>query len=186
MNIEKPYKSSIVIEETMSGVAITIPAKSNFFKTLFLIVFLSFWLFAGGSVLNNGASGSGFVLIWLCLWFIALIKVASALSWNLIGKEVITIENDVLTIKKIGNFFGGTKSYAISEAKKFRVMPDNINSNNINITFSFGERGRLDNPKERGTIVFDYGMESIDFGLGISEPEAKHILKLLKEKDLIP
>jgi len=36
-----------------------------------------------------------------------------------------------------------------------------------------------------GPIVFDYGMKTIKFGLGIDEAEAKHILGVLSEKGYI-
>jgi hypothetical protein len=110
-------------------------------------------------------------------WVFALLLVVSTLLWYIVGKEIVIIDRGILTIKKSGALFSRTKSYAISDAKKFRVVPNDVGI--------WGRKNKLPY-SEPGTIVFDYGMDSKNFGIGISEPEATFLINLLKEKDLIP
>lgn len=183
MNIEKPYKSRAIIEETMSGIMITIPAKRNYFIMAFMIIWLTGWLFGGGTAIsalftNDEGGFQGFLAIWLCAWAFGLVAVCSTLLWFIIGKEVVTIDRGILTIKKVGAIFARTKSYSLADAANFRTVATNTD----------GIWGRRNNIayNEPGAIVFDYGMKSKNFGMGIDEPEAIYLVNFLKEKELIP
>jgi hypothetical protein len=72
MNIEKPYKSRAIVEETMSGITITIPAKRNYLMMVFFAIWLSGWLFGGGTAISrlftrNEGGFQGFLTIWCLL-----------------------------------------------------------------------------------------------------------------------
>ncbi len=183
MQIEKPYKNRAIIEETMSGVIITIPAKRNYFIMAFMIIWLTGWLFGGGtaiSALFTSSEGGfqGFLTIWLFAWVFALLAVLSTLLWYIMGKELITIDRGILTIKKAGAIFTRTKSYTIADTANFRIVATNTDG-------IWGRRNAIAY-NAPGTIVFDYGMKSKNFGMGIDEPEAIYLVNFLKEKELIP
>lgn len=134
MAIEQPYKGRAVIEDTYSGVTITIPAKRNYFIMLFMMAWLGGWVMGEGFALRTlfGDTPDGvdtFVLFWLCGWTIGGGFVISILVWMLIGKEVITIDRGVLSISKKGYLLGKTKSYSIAEMGNFEIRDsDDIQS----------------------------------------------------------
>ena len=172
------------VETTLDGTRVVVPAR----RSLFLVGFLSLWLcgWAVGEVTAAGflmsAFGSEgaliaspFLLFWLCGWTIGGAVVIGLLLWNLIGKEVVTLEHGVLTIAKQLGPVGLPKRYDLSHARDARVAPLPVRS---------GRR------HYRGTgwpgfgavlsgIAFDYGARTFHFGADLDEAEAKYLLDLL-------
>lgn len=182
MQIEKPYKSRAIIEETMNSVTITIPAKRNFFTVFFTLFGLSSQIFIGyifSTLMLRFAKHvpDTFWVLFLGGFGYSIVTALLSLLWYIIGKEVITIERGILTLKKVGAPFARTKSYAIADTGNFRT----VETNN-----SFWNRNKKAPYREDGAIIFDYGMKSKEFGMGIDEPEAIYLVNFLKEKELIP
>lgn len=182
MNIEKPYKSRAIVEETMSGITITIPAKRNFFTVLFALfglatqVFIAY-IFVNAIMIFAKAIPNTFWVIFLGGFAYSLLTSLLSLLWYAIGKEEMIIERGILTLKKVGAPFVRNKSYSIADTANFRTVERDDSFWNQNKTVPY---------KKPGAIIFDYGMKSKEFGMGIDEPEAIYLINLLKEKELIP
>lgn len=182
MNIEKPYKSRAIIEETMSGIMITIPAKRNFFIVFFAFLGLVSQIIVGyifSTLMLRFAKEvpDTFWVLFLAALGYSIITSLLSLLWYIMGKEVVTIERGVLTLKKVGAPFARTKSYTIADTGNFRT----IETDN-----SFWSQNKTAPYRRAGAIVFDYGMKSKNFGMSIDEPEAIYLVNFLKEKELIP
>lgn len=121
-------------------------------------------------------------MIWVTGWTIGGFFAVRTLVWNLAGKEIISIRNGEINISKKAALFSKPKTYALSDAKNFRVLE------NANADLTLWGTSRTRNSfswDTGGTIGFDYGMKTIKFAGGIEEAEGYHILKKLREKKLI-
>ncbi|MDJ1466334.1 hypothetical protein QNI19_21540 [Cytophagaceae bacterium DM2B3-1] len=174
-----------IFQESFGKVEIIIPYKKNWFTILFLIVWLGIWVSAELAAVAWVINGERdltlvFSLCWLAGWTIGGLSAIRTLVWMGIGKEIITLEQGVITIRRKGLLLAKAKAYYLNEAKHFQVLhPDTEPDNKL---------GRLQNPFEAynaGMIRFDYGMETVKFAENIHEAEAEYILAKLKDKKLL-
>lgn len=115
-----------------------------------------------------------FYFFWLCGWTVGGCWAIFILLWNLAGRERITVAQGMLKIEKNILGFGQSREFSLSSTRDFRVVADG-NSNSF-----FANRNAMSFwGYVNGPIVFDYGMKTIKFGLGIDEAEAKYILEVL-------
>jgi len=183
--MELPYTGRAIIDEDFGGIEITIPAKKNVFMILFLAIWLCAW-FAGEFFVGAqafGLRGNGpqyFLIIWLCGWTVGGFFALRTFWWMLMGKEVISLGQGVLTVDKRGALFYKLKSYDLHEAKNFRAQEDYLSSGPFGNT-----QANIFNLDKKGTIKFDYGMQTIKFGYGLDEAEGNFILEKLRSKKLI-
>jgi hypothetical protein len=184
--MEIPYTGRAIIDEDFGGIEITIPTKKNWF----IILFLSFWLcgwFAGEIFVSARALGfwgrdpAPFLLFWLCGWTVGGFFALRTFWWTLMGKEVISVGQGALTIDRKGAFLYKLKSYDLRETKNFRAQEDYMSSG----PFGYGRSNNIFNLDKKGTIKFDYGMQTIKFGDALDEAEANSILQKLRDKKLI-
>ena len=185
--MEKPYNGLATIDDHLTGMKITIPARKNWF----IVVFLGFWLcgwiagetFALKTVITSLSGGAPelFIIVWLCGWTIGGLFAFRTFWWLLMGKEVISIDQGALTIDKRGALFYKAKTYDLHEAKNFRAQEEYVPVG------PFGNRGMTNvfNMKNNGTIKFDYGLQTVKFAGSIDEAEANFILEKLRSKRMI-
>jgi hypothetical protein len=183
--MELPYNGRAAIIEDFNGIQIIIPTKKNWF----IILFLGFWLcawfagefFAGREVLGlNGGGPAYFVIIWLCGWTVGGFFALRTFWWTLMGKEIISIGQGGLNIDKTGAFLYRAKAYDLREAKNFRAQEDYMAIGPFGTT-----PANIFNLDKKGTIRFDYGMQTIKFGDGLAEAEGNFIIQKLRDKKLI-
>jgi hypothetical protein len=186
MVVEQPYKGRAIIEETISGLSITIPAKRKYHVIVFFIIWLAGWTIGGGFalrmvLLGNAQDAQGFLIAWLCGWAYGELSAISILVWMFIGKEVITIDRGILTIRKKGSLFSRPKLYKTDSIEALRVdetLGDNVFGRKIK-TNSFASLFG------KAIIGFDYGKKTVSFGGDIKRQEAEYIVSVLKDKRLI-
>ncbi|MGJ1239477.1 hypothetical protein ACLCDV_10450 [Sphingobacterium sp. Lzh-3] len=184
--MEKPYDGIASIEQTSNGYHITIPAKKHVSVMLFLALWVAAWFvglnWAGSSLLefflNNRNSGFGFnclfTMIWLIFWITGGLFVIKTLLWFLIGKEVIVIDREQISIARKNDILFRNKIFDLREVKNFHVEEEPFE-------FVFWTRGNdLKLFKNRGTIRFEYGFKTIRFAADMDQAEANHILEKLK------
>lgn len=177
-----PQTGRAAIDNVGEEICIRIPTVKNIFKILFLCAWLGGWFMgetaAVAQVFGGKSHGSDtFLFFWLCGWTIGGCWAIFMLMWNLAGSERITIAQGMLRIEKKIFGFGKSREYSLSAIRDFRVDGDG-NSNSL-----FANRGAMQFwGYVNGPIVFDYGMKTIKFGLGIDAAEAKHIVGVLSEK----
>jgi hypothetical protein len=178
-------------ENTGSSLKITIPSKKNWFIIIFLGFWLTIWAVAevgvvGGMILGviqmliegkflelliEGLIGGLFMLVWLALWTAGGGFALYTWFWNITGKEVIEVTDESIQISHRIFSFGKPKEYTISHIKDLRTVPTTGHGLwGFRVTrFAWGV--------PPGTLSFDYGAKTINFGSGCEEAEAKMILK---------
>ena len=186
--MELPYAGRAIIYDNFDGTDITIPTQKNWL----IIIFLGFWLlmwsvgiiaivFSGATEGANDTMPGAVILIMLCFWAAVMIIPIRIFLWNVIGKEIIHIEQGVITLDKKGLLFYKTKSYDLNEARNFRAQEDT----SIMMT-PFGIRpSGFFKMNSSGTIRFDYGLQTVRFANNMDEVEANFILQKLRDKKLI-
>lgn len=177
----KPANPKAIIQETPNGLQIVIPSRKN----MFIIIFLSIWLagwFCGGlsafAAILNDKSLSGenlFMIGWLIIWMVIGTSALYIWLWNLLGKEVVVINNSGLVIKHEIFGYGRKKEYESMYIKNIRVSPQPFNLFNFSSGLqAWGIGG--------GFIAFDYGAKTYRFGASIDEAEAYQIVERIKKR----
>ena len=184
--MEQPYQGRATIQDDVTHVQITIPAKKNWFVIIFMCVWLCGWLMGEVSVLGMGIFGAGknpaslFLLVWLVAWTFGGLFAMRGLLWNLRGKEIITVGQGILGIEKKGAPFFKAKEYDLNQVKNFRVQETNDYSGAFGRRYdSAGAFG------QGGTLKFDYGLKTVRFGSGLDEAEARYIIQQLESRRLL-
>ena len=177
----EPAKSRAAIDETGSGLQITIPPKRNWFGIVFLVFWLIGWTVGGGFALfavsqeKTPTFARLFLAVWLCGWALGEYSATSTLLWNLGGKEIITADGFSLALKRDIFGHGATRQFTLHEVKRLRVSSSGENLQGS--TFAL-KRNRT----TTGVIAFDYGADTIRFGEGIEEAEAHELISALKHR----
>ena len=157
------------MRRTTTGLEISIPAKLH----LFVLLFLSVWLAIGGAVgyfvfrtLLTEPEVS--VFFWLIFWTLPGGAALYICLWMIAGKEIITLQSGVLTIKH--SLFGWVRvrAYDVRHVSHLRVDPEPYDSE--------GPRLAAVYPFRTGPIAFEYGAKTIRFADGVSEAEAHEIV----------
>jgi hypothetical protein len=184
LTMEKPYTGNAVINDIFNGAEIIIPVKktstpllTSFFHLSFAVA-ISFWVLKFHPLAGE-VHADGWTMFFIGIAVCSMPYSVYVLMWTLAGKDIITVADGVLTIEK-KNAIAKTKSYALNEASNFRAVEEEIVSGR-------GGYATADafNVTNHGTIKFDYGVDTIQFGEWISEAEANSILEQLRAKKLI-
>lgn len=188
LDMVRPPGPRSAISHTFEGPRIEIPARRSWFLIAFLGVWLSGWFlgeaFALGTVLSwllgwqlggpfsgedvVSAAPSLFLLFWLAGWTLGGGFALYTLLWNLVGKEVVTLDSQALTHRRQVGRFGLTRRYDVTQVKDLRLAPPQRSRRGAHGT-PFG-----------GIIAFDYGSRTVRFAQGIDEAEAKDLIELLQ------
>ena len=185
MVLVKPSQGRAQVNDKGKLLEIVIPVK----RSIFFILFIGFWLcgWAFGEVevilqLFRGSEGLGFgnlfMLAWLGGWTVGGVLAIIGFGWNLTGREVITVSEDRLQIRR--EIFGLSmpKEYLLSEVKNFRVENNPMAGSMFGkqaTSFSWGFTNT-------GIAKFDYGMKVVRFGEGLEETEAAFIINKIKSR----
>ena len=177
-----PQSGRATIDNRGGQICIHIPTSKNIFKILLLCAWLGGWFMGETTVAaqlfsGNLRGGDYFLFFWLCAWTIGGCLAIFMLLWNLAGSERITVGQGILRIEKKILGFGKSREYSLASIRDFRVGNDE-KSNSL-----FTNKGGMEFwGYVNGPIMFDYGMKTIKFGLGIDEAEAKKIVGILSER----
>jgi len=181
---EQPALLRYISENTGSSLRITIPSKANWFVAFFHGSWLFTWIVGEimllGSlikwiidyfVLNASSNMLSTYLILITGWSIAGGPILYTWFWQFRGKEIIEVSGEsILVTHKIMKFRKSKEFLAIhiSDLRVAPITPDNV----------FGLRKtRIAWGVPPGTLAFDYGAKTVNFGSGCEEAEAKMILK---------
>lgn len=183
--MEMPYKGRASINDSLTFIEITIPAKRNWFLTTFMGVWLIGWLvgefFAISVLAKNQVMQAGglFMLVWLTGWTVGGYFIARVFLWKLAGREIIIIGQGQMSLDRKWLLFFRKKIFNLKEVRDIRVNDSFYLLNEDLRQYSFRSF------KSDGTIKFDYGLQTIGFAADIDAAEAKYILKMLKEKHYV-
>ena len=178
--IENPVNGRAVIRQEYNSMVVEIPAKRHWAHILFMMVWLGGWAVGEYFAVNTLLSSDGplfanaFILFWLVGWTFGGGVAFYTVLWQLIGREIISVESGLLTIKRSVFGLGSTRKFETGSIKNMHVIPDQ----EISIPGIYNKKlsGR-----QGGKIRFDYGMKTIRFGMDIEEPEANMIIDRLRQ-----
>lgn len=184
--MEIPYQGRAVINDTYNGIEIIIPAyKPPGFavraiggiglSAVFIYYFLS---------LKPAAAQAwhidGFTIFMFCLVGVGLLFLFYSVWWAVAGKEIVSVADGVLTIEK-KNAIEKAVSYDLHPATNFRAVAE-VATNDRGRRFYNGYPWQV---AMRGTVKFDYGVDTIQFGDLLTKAEGEYILERLRAKKLI-
>ena len=184
--MEKPYTGRPIINDLYNGIEIIIPAyrPAAFFVRSIgafgLSAILGYYFWAGKAQTVQSEHIDGFSIIMVCLVGIGLLFLLYAFWWAIAGKEVVTVADGALTFEK-KNAFEKAVSYDLHSATNFRAVQEVV-VNDRGRQFYNGYPWQV---AVKGTVKFDYCVDTIQFGDQLSEAEGNYILERLRDKKLI-
>jgi hypothetical protein len=195
--IEQPLSARYTIDTDASSLRLIIPSRRNWFQIIVTGIWSIFWFLItlsviGGVVIqtmvgifNPGPNGEpfsvgtlfpgAFLCVWSTMWILGGLFALYMLARQLIGREIIEISSQSISItpKVIG--FEKTKTYAAASIKELRVSPY------IPQSSWMGGTNHQFLMRNTGTLAFDYGAKTIRFG-DMDEAEAKMALAELLQR----
>jgi len=109
-----------------------------------------------------------FLIFWTFFWGKAGFELMGRLLWNLFGEEQLRIDEHFVSIRRSVFGQGKSKLYRASHIERWRVDCQSPRFNQLG-------------PREVTCLAFDYGADTIRFGVGIKEAEARSILRKIIE-----
>jgi hypothetical protein len=192
----KPPLPRHFVETLGHNVTVTLPCKKAISKIVWLCVWLLVWLYMTGilivvlatmigvaiGVLGDTSPDVGsnrvFLIPIACLipFLLTLLGMDGtaiySLLWHIIGKEIIEVNSQTLTITKQIFRWRSSKEYISESISDLRV-------NNQPLSSFPPIKGIQKLLGQEGNIAFDYGAKTFRFGLEIDEAEANQIISTL-------
>ena len=116
-----------------------------------------------------------FLIAWLGAWTVGGGVAGFLWLWMVFGKERIGLRRDALTTKKDILGFGRVREYDLLHVSHLRVAPITFNPFDFSAALQLWGLGG-------GPIAFDYGAKTFRCGASIDEPEARDVVKRLRER----
>jgi hypothetical protein len=163
---------------TASGTELHILAKKDWSSLIFIPVWLAFWTFGGITamkwVIHPGPStGRAFITLWLAGWLLGEVWAMYWWFWTAFGKEIVTIREGALSIKRDILGYGRIRSFPVGSIRNLRssgVFPSNSYWDNYLVALKL----------VGGTVGFDVAGQVKKFGIQLTEPEAQEVVRELK------
>ncbi|MEO8306956.1 MAG: hypothetical protein ABI616_02825 [Pseudomonadota bacterium] len=169
-----------MVEDALSITA-TIPSRKHWFLILFLGAWLCGW-FVGEIMVpltffdeRSGAPVRLFSITWLAAWTIGGVAAIYTFAWSLAGREIVTLDQSCLSIKKELFRIGRLKEYALEHVTNLRAAPAPYNPRDPRSALQFWGVGG-------GLAAFDYGSATVRFGAALEEGEAGALVTTFKER----
>jgi hypothetical protein len=109
MDVAPPPSAGSRIEELGDTLVVRFRPRRSWGEIVFLCFWLVFWTFGGIAAMyalgSAGWGGRAFLLFWLCGWAVGEATAATAIAWQLKGRELLLVTpNQVEARKEIGRF----------------------------------------------------------------------------------
>jgi hypothetical protein len=181
MHVE-PQAPRFHVEVTADGLRAVIPARRNWFVVLFLTAWLGGWVFgeisaASELLRNSDKTQPGFLAFWLIGWTLGGAFAATAVVWQLAGREVLSINSDTLLHRAEAFGLGWSRSYRTSEVRNFRSTDYASNTFANQRTWLPPVTG-----SGFGPVAFDYGARTIRMAPSLEEAEAAMLVRELSSR----
>lgn len=171
----------ILLTDKPDELRIVIPNR----RSWFVIGVLAFWVCAwgvgevmGSTALFKGGvppGEEGLMLAWLGVWTISGLAALVALQWQVMGKEIVTVQGETLHTQREGGGIGFRKEYDVPQMANLRVEQPKFSPFDVSASFQLWGVGG-------GVIAFEYGAKTRRFGAGLDEAEAKQVVDALKRR----
>lgn len=181
MHVE-PQAPRFHVEATADGLRAVIPARRNWFVVLFLTAWLGGWAFgeisAASELLRDSDKAQpGFLAFWLIGWTLGGAFAATAVVWQVAGREVLSINSDTLLHRAEAFGLGWSRSYRASEVRNFRSTDYASNTFTNQRTWLPPITG-----SGFGPVAFDYGARTIRMAPSLEEAEAAMLVRELSSR----
>jgi hypothetical protein len=165
-------------EDRGSALGVVIPGQRRILLLVFLLPWLVGWFVGERKILEevsqvnlrSSVGGAALVLFLVAGWTAGGVYAAAMVLWTLFGREVITIDEQSLSIRREALGVGRTHRYQLAQVKDLRWIP------------STDSRPSRRAPWEGGLIAFDHGKKTIRFARPLDDAEAKVVAKRLAER----
>ena len=163
---------------TVNGTELHILAKKDWGSLIFIPVWLSFWTFGGITAMKwlvhpGPSTPRAFFALWLAFWFLGEVWAIYWWFWTAFGKEIVTIREGALSIKRDILGYGRIRSFPVGSVRNLRpsgVFPSK----------SYWENYLVQLKLVGGTVGFDVDGQVKKFGIQLTEPEAQEVVQELK------
>jgi hypothetical protein len=164
--------------QTASGTELHILAKKDWGSLIFIPVWLAFWTYGGITaikwVIHPGPSTPrAFITFWLAGWMLGEMWAIYWWLWSGFGKEIVTIREGMLSIRRDILGYGRTRSFPIGIVKDLRpsgFFPSDSYWENYLVQLKLAD----------GTVGIDVQGQVKKFGVQLTEPEAQEVVQELK------
>ena len=176
-----PAASRITITDQPDELRLVIPNR----RSWFVIGMLAFWVCAwgvgevmGSTTMYKGdvpPGEEGLMLAWLGVWTVSGLAALVALQWQVMGKEIVTVQGQTLKTQREGGGIGFRKEYDMQQMVNLRVEPPRFSPFDVSASLQLWGIGG-------GVIAFESGGKILRFGAGLDETEAKQVVDALKRR----
>lgn len=162
------------------GIEIIIPPKRSVFVQFFLMNWLLAWGYGEFVILNKfinqtDSTPDAFIVFWFCAWTFGGLVAILIWQWNMKGREVIRISDDLLLRRREFVWFLRSRRYQLRHIRNMRLTEVNLANPEMTRGMEFwGLSG--------GAITFDYGESIEKICLGIDEAEAGRVIEFIKTR----
>lgn len=115
------------------------------------------------------------MLAWLGVWTVGGVFAIYAWLWQVMGKEILTVQGQTFKTRRSIGGFGFDKEYDFVQMRDVRVGDLGVNPFDFSSSLQLWGVGG-------GVIVFDYGARTYRFGAGLDEAEAKQVVAAIKRR----
>lgn len=173
---------SLVLADDAERLTIALPAPRYYLRIFLLVLGLAGWAIVFVSTLaalfgnlSGGMVTVIFLLGWLLGWLLVGAVVLAGVLWMSIGREIVTLGNDTLTIRREILGRGLNQAFKMRHIEDLRVTSDPFNLYQFVTSLRpLGIGG--------GKLLFDYLNLTIQFGAGITIDEAQPICARLRQR----
>lgn len=176
------------LEQDLDGaVRIVIPAKREWPMLLFLMFWLGGWTVGGVTVIGALVTGTEpgsevFSLFWLGAWALGWLFAASVLGWALLGREIVEISGDALSVSRVAGPYRRTRLFQRDHVKRVRTEPyEGALRSMFNVRASWRHGVEMWG-LGGGAIVFDYGARTHRFGSKLDDAESRQLAKVVQDE----
>lgn len=173
--------SRITITDTSQGLRIVMPCR----RSWFVICLQGFWI-CGWAVaevmvaiqfLNGDAPPEGefFMSAWFGVWTVGGVSAIYAWLWQVLGKEIVTVQGQTFKTRRDIGGFGFDKEYDLLQIRDLRLGQVGFNPLDFSSSLQLWGIGG-------GVMAFEYGARTYRFGTGLDEVEAKQAVTAIKKR----
>ena len=168
---------SVSVNENPEGIEIITPPSKSYTANLFLVLWLVGWMYGeivifGRIMDHSDRTADAISIFWMFGWTLGGIFAGVMWLWNNKGYEIIRIDDKEIRLIKVYVIFTRSKIFDIYRVRNLRVnrIIPSMDSMSEGMEF-WGLSG--------GAIAFDYDMDTLKFGLSLSEEEAEKVVQAI-------
>lgn len=171
--------SRVLITETPGSLRLVIPYSRSWVVTGFLGFWLCAWAVAEVVIPFRFLQGEEptsewpLLVAWLVVWTVAGIMAVYAWCWQVMGKEIVIVEDGRLTLRRDIGGVGWNRVYDEEKVRALRAEPVAFDPLDLSMALQLWGIGG-------GAIAFDYEAKTRRFGIGLDEAEATRAVAVIK------